>query len=164
MGVQSILEEVDFDNEELAALKSSKEGAAKSRWVMVRLWRVPATRPDPNFFFATRTRPELFFNISEYRVFPSRVFPSRLLQTFYNHPQILLFSSRPDTKSSVPKSKCLRYKRWIQGKSGKFDNWFMMHFDLFQSRQSNPRFIHVEAIKSINQDGDKLLSNEAHAL
>ena len=35
MGVQSILEEVDFDNEELAALKSSKEGAAKSRWVMV---------------------------------------------------------------------------------------------------------------------------------
>ena len=34
MGVQSILEEVDFDNEELAALKSSKEGAAKSRWVM----------------------------------------------------------------------------------------------------------------------------------
>ena len=38
MGVQSILEEVDFDNEELAALKSSKEGAAKSRWVMVWLW------------------------------------------------------------------------------------------------------------------------------
>ena len=34
MGVQSILEEVDFDNEQLAALKSSKEGAAKSRWVM----------------------------------------------------------------------------------------------------------------------------------
>ena len=40
MGVQSILEEVDFDNEELAALKSSKEGAAKSRWVMVGLWRI----------------------------------------------------------------------------------------------------------------------------
>ena len=121
-------------------------------------------RPDPNFIFATRTLPELFFKIFEFRVFPSRLFPSRLLQTIYNHPQILLFSSRPDTKSSVPKSKCLRYKRWIQGKSGKFDNWFMMHFDLFQSRQSNPRFIHVEAIKSINQDGDKLLSNEAHAL
>ena len=34
----------------------------------------------------------------------------------------------------------------------------MMHFDLFQSRQSNPRFIHVEAIKSINQHGDKLLN------
>jgi len=34
MGVQSILEEVDFDNEELAALKSSKEGAAKSRLVV----------------------------------------------------------------------------------------------------------------------------------
>ena len=40
MGVQSILEEVDFDNEELAALKSSKEGAAKSRWVIVWLWRI----------------------------------------------------------------------------------------------------------------------------
>ena len=40
MGVQSILEEVDFDNEQLAALKSSKEGAAKSRWVMVWLWRI----------------------------------------------------------------------------------------------------------------------------
>ena len=38
MGVQSILEEVDFDNEELAALKSSKEDAAKSRWVW--LWRI----------------------------------------------------------------------------------------------------------------------------
>ena len=34
----------------------------------------------------------------------------------------------------------------------------MMHLDLiFQSRQSNPRFIHVKAIKSINQDDDKLL-------
>ena len=44
-----------------------------------RVWRVPATRPDPNFFFATRTRPELFFKISEFRVFPSRVFPSRPL-------------------------------------------------------------------------------------
>ena len=40
MGVQSILEEVDFDNEELAALKSSKEGATKSRWVMAWLWRI----------------------------------------------------------------------------------------------------------------------------
>ena len=38
MGVQSILEEVDFDNEELAGLKSSKEDAAKSRWVW--LWRI----------------------------------------------------------------------------------------------------------------------------
>ena len=39
MGVQSILEEVDFDNdEELAVLKRSKEGAAKSRWVIVWLW------------------------------------------------------------------------------------------------------------------------------
>ena len=117
----------------------------------------------PELFFATRTRPELFFKISEFMVFPSRQFPSSSLQTFYNHPQIMLFSSHPDTKSSVPKLKCLRYKRWIQGKSGKFDNWFIMHFDLFQSRQSNTRFIHVEAIKSINQDGDKLLSNEAHA-
>ena len=115
------------------------------------------------------TRPELFFcylNPTQtifqnlwVKGIPSWLFPSRPLQTFYNHPQILLFSSRPDTKSSVPKSKCLRYKRWIQGKSGKFDNWFMMHFDLFQSRQSNPRFIHIEAIKSINQDGDKLLSD-----
>jgi len=35
MGVQSILEEVDFDNdEELAVLKRSKEGAAKSRLVV----------------------------------------------------------------------------------------------------------------------------------
>ena len=108
--------------------------------MVTRHWRVPATRPDPNFFFATRTRPELFFKISEFRVFPSRLLPSRPLQTFYNHHLILLFSSCPDTKSFVPKSKCLRCKRWIQGKSGKFDNWFIMHFDLFQSRQSNLRF------------------------
>ena len=41
----------------------------------------------------------------------------------------------------------------------------MMLFDLiFQSGQSNPRFIDDEAIKSINQDDDKLPSDEAHAL
>ena len=118
----------------------------------------------PELFFATRTWPELFFKISEFRVFSSSLFPSRPLQTFYNHPQILLFSSRPNTKSSVPKLKCLRYKRWIQGKSQKFDDWFIMHFDLFQSTQSNPRFIHIKAIKSINQDSRWLLSDEAHAL
>ena len=48
---------------------------------MTRAWRVPATRPDPNFF-ATWTRPELFFKMSEFRVFPSRLFPSRPLQIF----------------------------------------------------------------------------------
>ena len=50
--------------------------------VKVRLWRVPATRPDPNFYFATRTRPELLLKSSEFRVFPNRLFPSRLLQIF----------------------------------------------------------------------------------
>ena len=38
--------------------------------------------PDPNFFFATQTRPELFFIISEFRVFLSKLFPSRPLQIF----------------------------------------------------------------------------------
>ena len=74
------------------------------RGLLGRAWRVPATRPDPNFFLL----PELFFKISEFRVFPSRLFPSRPLQIFYNHPQIPLFSCRPDTKSFVPKLKCLR--------------------------------------------------------
>ena len=27
-------------------------------WDQIRLWRVPATRPDPNFYFATRNRPD----------------------------------------------------------------------------------------------------------
>ena len=49
---------------------------------VIRLWRVPATRPDPNFYFATRTRPELLLKSSEFRVFPNRLFPSRLLQIF----------------------------------------------------------------------------------
>ena len=151
-------------NENILTFISKLQSFRSKRSLISRHWRVPATRPDPNFFFATRTRPELFFKISEFRVFPSRLLPSRPLQTFYNHRLILLFSSCLDTKSFVPKLKCLRCKRWIQGKSGKFDNWFIMHFDLFQSRQSNLRFIHVEAIKSINQDGDKLLSDEAHAL
>ena len=115
---------------------------------------LPDPELDPNYFSQFRS---LGFLPAGY--FP----PGRFKSSNYN-PQILLFTSRPDTKSSVSKVKCFRYKKWIQGKSGKFDNWFMMHFDLFQSRQSNPRFIHVEAIKSINQDGDKLLSNEAHAL
>ena len=51
-------------------------------WVFSRLWRVPAKRPDPNFYFATRTRPELLLKSSEFRVFPNRLFPSRLLQIF----------------------------------------------------------------------------------
>ena len=38
--------------------------------------------PDPNFYFATRTRPELFLKISEFRFFPRKLFPSRLLQIF----------------------------------------------------------------------------------
>ena len=105
--------------------------------------------PDPNYF---STSPSIGF-------FPAGCFPAGRFKSFNNNPQIQFFSSRPDTKSSVSKLKCLRYKKWIQGKSGKFDNWFMMHFDLFQSRQSNPRFIHIEAIKSINKDGDKLLSD-----
>ena len=53
MGVQSILEEVDFDNEKLAALKSLKEGAAKSRWVLGNGQALTSTRYP--------TRPELFF-------------------------------------------------------------------------------------------------------
>ena len=122
--------------------------------------------PDPTrtFFLLPEPDPNYFSKFPSLGFFPAGCFPAGRFKSFNNNPQILFFSSRPDTKSSVSKLKCLRYKKWIQGKSGKFDNWFMMHFDLFQSRQSNPRFIHVEAIKSINQDGDKLLSNEAHAL
>ena len=111
--------------------------------------------PDPNYFSKS---PSIGF-------FSTSCFPAGRFKSFNNNPQILLFSSRPDTKSSVSRLKCLRYKKWTQGKSWKFDNWFMMPLDLiFQSRQSNPRFNHVEAIKSINHDGDKLLSDEAHAL
>ena len=47
-----------------------------------------------------------------------------------------MFSSQPDMKSSISRVICLRYKKWIQRKSGKFDNSFMMHFD-FKLRQSN---------------------------
>ena len=35
---------------------------------MIRPWRVPATRPDPDFFFPTRTGPGKFFRISGFRV------------------------------------------------------------------------------------------------
>ena len=127
--------------------------------VMTRPWRVPATRPDPNFFLLPEPDPNYFSKFPSLGFFPAGCFPAGRFKSFNKNPQILFFSSRLDTKSSVSKLKCLRYKKWIQGKSGKFDNWFMMHFDLFQSRQSNPRFIHIEAIKSINQDGDKLLSD-----
>ena len=37
---------------------------------------------DPTFYFATRTRPELFLKSSEFRVLSNRLFPSRLLQIF----------------------------------------------------------------------------------
>ena len=59
---------------------TSTKGAL--RLPTTRLWRVPATRPDPNFYFATRTRPELFLKSSEFRVLSNRLFPSRLLQIF----------------------------------------------------------------------------------
>ena len=123
--------------------------------------------PDPTRTYFLLPEPDLnyFSKFPSLGFSPASCVPACCFKSCNKNPQILLFfSSRPDTKSSVSKFKCLRYKKWIQGKSGKFDNWFMMHFDLFQSRQSNPRFIHVEAIKSINQDGDKLLSDEAHAL
>ena len=38
------------------------------------------TRPE--LFFATRTRPKLFFKISHFRVFPSKLYPNRLIQIF----------------------------------------------------------------------------------
>ena len=110
--------------------------------------------PDPTrtFFLLPEPDPNYFLKFPSLGFFSASCFPAGRFNSFNNNPQILLFFSR-------------RYKKWIQGKSGKFDDWFMMHFDLiFQSRQSNPRFIHNEAIKSINQDGDKLLSDEAHAL
>ena len=82
----------------------------------------PLPDPNPNFYFATRTQPEQFLKSSEFRVFPTGYFPAGCFKSFYNNPQILLFSSRSDTKSSVHKLKCLKYKKCTQGKSGKFDN------------------------------------------
>ena len=35
---------------------------------IIRLWRVPATLPHPDFIFTTRTLPEIFFYISGFRV------------------------------------------------------------------------------------------------
>ena len=131
-------------------------------------WKKLALRILGQGLTSTRypTRPELFFLLTEpdstyFSKFPSLgFFPAGRFKSFSINPQILLYSSRPDTNSSVSKSKCLRYKKWIQGKSGKFDNWFLMHFHLIQSRQSNPRFIHVETIKSMtNYFLIKLFSN-----
>ena len=91
----------------------------------IRLWRVPATRPDPNFFFATRTRPELFFKIFELGLFPLSCVPADCFKSFNNKLQILSFSSRPDMNSSVCKSKCLDRRN---GNSEKFDNYFWYIF------------------------------------
>ena len=55
---------------------------AKSHPMPYNQARVPATRPVPNFFLATRTQPKLFFKISEFRVFLSKLIPSRPLQIF----------------------------------------------------------------------------------
>ena len=129
-----------------------EQGLTSTRYPTWPFFLLP--KPDPNYFSKF---PCLGF-------FPAGCFPVGHIKSFNNNARILLFSSGPETKSSVSKLKCLRYKKWIQGKSENFDNWFMMHLDLiFQSRQSNPRFIQVEAIKSINQKGHNLLS-EAHGL
>ena len=81
--------------------------------------------PDPNFFFATRTWPELFFKIFELGLFPLSCFPADCFKSFNNKLQILSFSSRPDMNSSVSKSKC-RDRR--NGNSEKFDNYFWYIF------------------------------------
>ena len=91
------------------------------------------------------TRPKLFLlpepDPNSFSKFP-RVFPMLLqifqqlfpgyFKSFNNYPQILLFSSPPDMKFSVSNVKCLWYKKF-----GKFDNWFMVHFDLFSSSQDS---------------------------
>ena len=71
--------------------------------LMTKIQALTSTRylTRPELFFPTRTQPELVLKISEFRVFPSKLFFSRLLQIFNNSPQILLFSSRPDMESSV---------------------------------------------------------------
>ena len=65
-------------------------------------------KPDPNYFSKF---PSLGFFLAGY-VAAGRFKSSN------NNPQILLFSSRLDMKSSVSKEKCLKYKKWIQGKLG----------------------------------------------
>ena len=54
------------------------------QWTSIYIQGLTSTRYPtlPELFFATQTRPELFFIISEFRVFLSKLFPSRPLQIF----------------------------------------------------------------------------------
>ena len=69
--------------------------------LIVRPWRVPATRPDPNFFLLPEPDPKYFLKFPSLVFSPVGCFPAGRFKSFNNNPQILLFSSRSDTKSSV---------------------------------------------------------------
>ena len=59
--------------------------------------------PDPTrtFFLLPEPDPNYFSKFPSLGFFPAGCFPAGRFKSFNNNPQILLFSSRSDTKSSV---------------------------------------------------------------
>ena len=75
--------------------------------------------PDPNYFSKF---PSLGF------------FPAGRSKSFNNNPQILLFCSRPDMKSSVSIVKCLRYKKWKSQENLRIDLWCILIYSSWDSQ------------------------------
>ena len=138
----------------LALLDSLEPTSYSKKCLVGRPWRVPATRPDPNFFLLPEPDPNYFSKFPSLGFFPVSCFPVGCFKSFNNGPQILLFSSRPDMKSSVSKSKCLDRRNGSKEsqKNWTIDLWYIL---IYSSRRPGNQ--------SFNQKGNNLVS-EAHAL
>ena len=59
--------------------------------IVTRPWRVPATRPDPNFFCYPNTDPNYFSKFPSLGFSQAGSFPAGCFKSFNNNPQILMF-------------------------------------------------------------------------
>ena len=85
--------------------KSQKQGEvrrARNPWQEQGLIdEYPLPDPTRTFFLLPEPDPNYFSKFPSLGFFPAGCFPAGRFKSFNNNPQILLFSSRSDTKSSV---------------------------------------------------------------
>ena len=92
----------------------TRNSHTRNYWRIVRAWwwwpgidEYPLPDPTRTFFLLPEPDQNYFSKYPSLGFFPVSCFPVGCFRSFNNGPQILLFSSRPDMKSSVRKSKCL---------------------------------------------------------
>ena len=93
----------------LVAVKSNRRGdqGSTSQGPQPGFDEYPLPDPTRTFFLLPEPDPNYFSKFPSIGFFPVSCFPVGCFKSFRNGPQILLFSSCPDMKSSYSKSKCL---------------------------------------------------------